>query len=66
MERIKAEQSGYYSGRSAIDGIERIFAFRKVRDYPLVVSIGSATDEVCGFRDDGAQRTDLMARRVPK
>ena len=38
--------SGSYAGRSTLDGIERLFSFRKVDGYPLAVVIGQATHEI--------------------
>src|SRR5262249_35964893 len=46
MSNLARQASGSYVGRSAIDSIERIFTFRRVRDYPLAVVVGQATDEV--------------------
>jgi two-component system, sensor histidine kinase len=60
LARLSRQASGFYAGASAIDGVERIFAFRRVRDYPLAVVVGQATDEVFEtFRAD--RDKDLLA-----
>lgn len=46
MRRLQYEASGAYLALSQIDGIERMFSFRKVKDYPLAVVIGQASDEI--------------------
>jgi len=53
MSNLSRQASGSYIGASAIDGVERIFTFRRVRDYPLIVIVGQATDDVfAAFRAD--------------
>lgn len=37
--------SGTYQGRAASDGVERAGAYQRVEGYPLVVLVGSGTDE---------------------
>jgi len=50
---LQTKDSGFYFGRSVIDGIERIYAFRKVGNYPLGVVVGQASDEVfAAYRRD--------------
>ena len=46
MAGLKESNSGVYSGRSMVDGIERIYSFRKVNGYPLAVVVGQATGEI--------------------
>jgi two-component system, sensor histidine kinase len=59
LDGILRQGSGTYTGRSQIDGIPRIYTFRRVRDYPLGVIVGQATDEV--FAAFSADRDrDLM------
>ncbi|MDU3093314.1 MAG: ATP-binding protein [Bradyrhizobium sp.] len=46
MANIEQKTSGSYITKSQIDGISRIYSFRRVKDQPLVVVVGQATDEV--------------------
>ena len=60
MAGLSHSSSGFYIGRSQIDGVERIFSFRRVRDYPLAVVVGQASDEIfADFRRD--RDRDLIA-----
>jgi signal transduction histidine kinase len=44
---------GSYTRQSGLDQVERLFAYRRVADYPLYVVVGSATDEALAtwYRD---------------
>ncbi|MBS0246104.1 MAG: response regulator [Proteobacteria bacterium] len=46
FRRLARSASGTYESRSRLDGIDRLFAYRTVRDLPLVVAVGLAKDEV--------------------
>jgi signal transduction histidine kinase/ActR/RegA family two-component response regulator len=53
MTGILQQSTGYYIGASLIDGVERMFSFRRVTDYPLAVVVGQASDEIfAAFRRD--------------
>ena len=43
---LPTADTGRYDGRSKLDGVDRLFAYRKVRDLPLVVTVGLAKEEV--------------------
>ena len=42
----RGELSGAYTTRSVVDGVERLYYFRKVPQYPLVVTAGLETGEL--------------------
>ncbi len=46
FEELTKSESGFYTTMSLTDGVERMFAFRKVNGYPLVITVGLASDEV--------------------
>jgi signal transduction histidine kinase/CheY-like chemotaxis protein len=53
LDGILRQGGGTYVGRSQIDSTPRLYSFRKVRDYPLGVIVGQASEEVfAGFRVD--------------
>lgn len=43
LERL--ENEGHYVRTSRLDGVERIYAYRRVDGYPLVVLVGASVDE---------------------
>lgn len=45
-EKLKISDTGYYSAVSPIDGIKRIYNYRKLSDYPFVVSVGVDEGEI--------------------
>jgi signal transduction histidine kinase/ActR/RegA family two-component response regulator len=60
MQALKRKTSGSHTTPSLVDGVERLYTYRKVRDFPLAVLIGQATQEVfAGYRRD--RRKDLTA-----
>lgn len=44
--RARVQPVGTFHARSAIDGIERFFAYRQLRDYPLILVAARAESEV--------------------
>ena len=60
MTDLSRNSSGFVITRSQIDGVERIYSFRRVRDYPLAVVVGQASEEIfADFRRD--RDRDLIA-----
>ncbi len=60
FDNLARADSGFYSSESQLDQVERLFAYRKVADYPLAVVVGLARDEVFEqFAND--RRTYLLA-----
>ncbi|MFO1413493.1 MAG: ATP-binding protein [Burkholderiales bacterium] len=45
FERIRTERSGQMRSTASNDGVERLVAFRQLKDYPLLVVVGLSVDE---------------------
>ncbi|MGJ5068293.1 ATP-binding protein [Bradyrhizobium oligotrophicum] len=46
MSAIQHRSSGFYTFKSLIDGITRIYSFQRIKDLPLVVIVGQASEEI--------------------
>ena len=46
FSRFQAEGSGSFVGTAAIDKVERLYSFRRVGDYPLIVNVAHATHTI--------------------
>ena len=44
--RYLEHPEGHFRARSPIDGLERIYAFRKVGKYPFYIEVGRSTDDI--------------------
>ncbi len=50
--KITSEGVGQYAAPSAVDGVRRVVAFRRLSDYPLAVIVGSSEDDaLAGWRE---------------
>lgn len=45
-EELAVKDIGLYQQRSIVDGVERYYAYRKLQNYPLVVAIGVALEDI--------------------
>ena len=46
MRNMQAARSGTFTGRAALDKVERLYAFRHVGDYPLMVNVAQSVDSI--------------------
>lgn len=46
MEAAEKAPQGYYISNSVVDGIKRIYSYRALQEYPLIVSVGMSETEV--------------------
>ncbi len=53
--------AGSYRAHSTVDGVERLFSFRRIEGAPLNISIGLATaDYLAGWREEAAKATAMV------
>ncbi len=53
----------FYTDSVLSDHLRRLIAYRSVKDYPLIITVGLATDEIFS-RLDAQQRTGFLAAAV--
>lgn len=46
MRTFQSARSGVFTGRAVFDNVERLYAFRHVGDYPLMVSVAQSVDAI--------------------
>lgn len=44
--RFQAEGTGSFVGKAALDGVERLYSFRPVGNYPLILNVAQSTDTI--------------------
>ena len=60
LSGIMTQGSGYSISRSLVDGVERIYSFRRIPNYPLGVTVGQATREVFAAYQQDRDRNLLV------
>ena len=53
--RFQTEGSGSFVGKAALDGAERLYTFRTVGNYPLIVNVAQATETIAAKWTRNAQ-----------
>ena len=53
--RFQTEGSGSFVGKGALDGVERLYTFRTVGNYPLIVNVAQATETIAAKWTRNAQ-----------
>lgn len=60
FRRMQSANAGTYVANSIVDGTRRLYGFRKLREYPLVVLVGFSEDEVYAEYNDHLRVLQLM------
>lgn len=48
MLRFQKEGNGSFVGTAALDGVERLYSFRQVGEFPLIINVAQATSTILG------------------
>jgi two-component system, sensor histidine kinase len=48
LDEYARSRSGFFTAASQLDGVDRLYAYRGVSGYPLIVTVGLAEDEIYG------------------
>lgn len=48
FERFVRERNGTFTGVAALDGVQRLYAFRELSGYPMLVNTAQSTDSILG------------------
>jgi diguanylate cyclase (GGDEF)-like protein/PAS domain S-box-containing protein len=46
MMRFQAEPQGAFVGAAAMDGVERLYSFMRVGEFPLIINVAQSTDTI--------------------
>ena len=46
LQRMQQSSEGQFTGIATLDGVERLYAFRNVADYPLILNVAEATNTI--------------------
>lgn len=46
FERFSSEKQGSFTGTAAIDGVERLYVFRTLSRYPLIINVAQSTQTI--------------------
>jgi len=61
LEEVAKRPAGTFIGRGRVDGVRRLFAYRRLEDYPLVVAVGTSEAEALRAVEEGRRTDTLMA-----
>src|SRR6476469_23806 len=64
LKKVSVKSDGWFYTNSILsDHLRRLIAYRSVKDYPLIITVGLATDEIFA-RLDAQQRTGFLAAAI--
>lgn len=64
FKHLRKAPVGFYRRASLIDGVDRLFAYKKLERYPLVVLVGTGYDDAMRLYRDNARMHTLFAGSI--
>jgi diguanylate cyclase (GGDEF)-like protein/PAS domain S-box-containing protein len=61
MQRFAASSNGSFVGTAVLDGVERLYSFRRVDGYPLIVNVAQASNNILASWERTARVLGLFA-----